>query len=402
MYELNLIKIFYSGIGFLMLNILSTQLQAVELRGNFEFQSRLFTQDASFPTQHNEDISLAAVPEFFWSWNEDNDSFEFVPSLRLDQQDANRTHGDIRELSWVHVSDDWESRIGVRRVFWGVTEFQHLVDIINQTDAVEDVDNEDKLGQPMINLSITKDWGVTDFFILPYFRERTFAGTEGRPGLPFINTHNALYESSKKEHHLDYAVRWTQSFDELELSLSWFDGTARVPDLIPDPTQPNQLQLVPYYRQISQLGIEIQQEVGDTMLKLEGIHQHSSSKDYWALQGGIEFTQYGILESSADLGWLVEYAWDERGKGASSNFQNDVFIGNRLALNDIDSTEILMGLSYDLDFHSKSLIIESSRRWGDSVKLSLDVRLFSANDIQDPIYLFRRDDHIQFSAQYFY
>ncbi len=83
---------------------------------------------------------------------------------------------------WVMIG---ETRVGVRRVFWGVTEFQHLVDIINQSDSVEDIDNEDKLGQPMINLSLVKDWGIVDFFVLPYFRERTFAGAEGRPGLAF-------------------------------------------------------------------------------------------------------------------------------------------------------------------------------------------------------------------------
>ena len=128
-----------------------------EARGNVELQSRFFTEEALFPEQHDQYFSLAAVPEFFWSWNEGDDSFEFVPSFRVDQYDDERTHADIRELSWLHVSDNWESRIGIRRVFWGVTEFQHLVDIINQSDAVEDVDNEDKLGQPMINISWVKN-----------------------------------------------------------------------------------------------------------------------------------------------------------------------------------------------------------------------------------------------------
>jgi len=54
--------------------------------------------------------------------------------------------------------------------FWGVTEFQHLVDIINQTDLVENIDTEDKLGQPMINLALINDWGTVDLFIMPYFR----------------------------------------------------------------------------------------------------------------------------------------------------------------------------------------------------------------------------------------
>ncbi|MDD7885073.1 hypothetical protein [Flavivirga sp. 57AJ16] len=42
-----------------------------------------------------------------------------------------------------------------------MTESNHLVDIINQTDAVETFDGEEKLGQPMVQLS----WG-TDNIIL--------------------------------------------------------------------------------------------------------------------------------------------------------------------------------------------------------------------------------------------
>ncbi|MGV6851190.1 MAG: hypothetical protein ACWA5R_03300, partial [bacterium] len=104
---------------------------SLELRGNVELQGRYFTQEALWPTQSSTNLSLAFEPEAYISWNDANDSIEFVPFARVDQRDNNRTHADIREFSWVHVGSNWESRIGVRRVFWGVTEFQHLVDIIN-------------------------------------------------------------------------------------------------------------------------------------------------------------------------------------------------------------------------------------------------------------------------------
>ena len=373
-----------------------------EVRGNIELQGRFFIEDPSFPTQEDYYLSAAAAPEFFWSWNDGNDSFEFVPSARVDQHDDERTHMDIRELSWVHVGDDWESRIGVRRVFWGVTEFQHLVDIINQSDSVEDVDNEDKLGQPMVNFSLVRDWGIVDFFVLPYFRERTFAGPEGRPGLPIINADTAYYESEDEEEHVDWAIRWAHSIGDYEVALSWFEGTSRNPVLIQNPLQNTVPELVPFYQQISQLGFELQGNIEDMLWKLEVIHNDNPLEDYWAMQGGFEYSMYGIMDSNADLGWLVEYGWDERGEDGGSNFQNDLFVGTRLALNDVDSTELLAGLSYDLDYESSSFLIEASRRFGDSLKVSLDMRLFSADEPQDPVYLFRNDDHIQLTAQYYY
>ena len=65
---------------------------------------------------------------------------------------------DIRELNYLLFGETWEVRLGVDKVFWGTTEFVHLVDIVNQTDLVEDVDGEDKLGQPTVNLSVPSDW----------------------------------------------------------------------------------------------------------------------------------------------------------------------------------------------------------------------------------------------------
>lgn len=377
-----------------------------EIRGNVELQARFFTEDALFSTQHDSYFSAAAAPEFYWSWNDGKDSLEFVPSARVDQHDDERTHMDIREFSWLHVGDNWESRVGIRRVFWGVTEFQHLVDIINQTDTVEDIDNEDKLGQPMVNISLVKDWGIVDFYVLPYFRERTFTGEEGRPGIPFINSDIALYEDDDEENHIDFAVRWAHSVGDFDLGLSVFDGTSREPTLVlqPDivgiPELP--FPLVPYYQQITQYGFDMQATIDDTLWKVEVIHNQNNNEDYSALQGGFEYSQYGVFDSVADLGWLVEYGWDERGEDASNINQNDLFFGSRLAFNDAESSEILMGVSYDLDHQSKSFLMEGNRRFGDSLKISLDIRLFDSDEPEDPVFRFRMDDHVQVTMQYFY
>ena len=181
-----------------------------------------------------------------------------MPFARWDEQDSERSHVDIRELTWIHVSDSWELRSGIRKVFWGVTESQHLVDIINQTDNLENPDGEEKLGQPMINLSFWRDWGVLDLYVLFGFRERRFPGVSGRPRLPFlIDEDAAIFESSAEQWHTDFAIRWVQSIGELELGLSHFSGTSRDPRFLPqfatDPLGfPTDLILIPVYDQIDQ------------------------------------------------------------------------------------------------------------------------------------------------------
>ena len=169
---------------------------AGELSGNIAIQNRYFLNDPAVPAnQHNSYFSLAIEPEYYQDWDNQAQSITFTPFVRLDQYDDERSHADIRELVWRKTFESWEIKAGISKVFWGVTESQHLVDVINQTDNVENIDGEDKLGQPMISLSIERDWGIVDLFILPYFRERTFAGDEGRPSSqPAVNTDAPVYE----------------------------------------------------------------------------------------------------------------------------------------------------------------------------------------------------------------
>ncbi len=377
---------------------------------NFEFSGkvaaelRVFSNDALYTGQYGTTNSALAIePELYWDWNDGNDSLLFKPYLRLDQHDRERTHGDIRELLWTHASDDWEVKAGLGKVFWGVTEFQHLADIINQSDGVEDVDGEDKLGQPMLTLSLVKDWGIVDLLVLPGFRERTFPGQDGRlRSALVVDTDQATYESVAEQLHTDFAARWSHTLGNYDIGLYWFHGTSRDPILSVGTDSSGNSVLTPHYEQIDQAGLDWQATLDDWLLKLEVIWRDGNSDAYWAAQGGFEYTFTGIRDSSADLGVLLEYGWDERGTAGSGINQSDLFLGARLALNDAASSELLAGISYDLDHHSKSLFVEASRRIGENWKMSLDARLFSSKEPTQAIYSLRQDDHAQLTLEYYF
>jgi len=374
-----------------------------EMSGKVSAELRAFTQDTAYAGQEQDyNLSFAAEPEFYWEWNDGTDNVTFKPFFRVDQHDSERTHGDIRELNWVHVGDDWELRTGLRKEYWGVTEFQHLVDVINQTDAVEDFDGEDKLGQPMINLSLVRDWGIVDLFVLPGFRERTFAGEDGRlRGSLIVDDDAARYESGAKDKHVDLAVRWSHTIDVFDLGLHWFRGTNRDPLLQVDTINGKQV-LVPYYEQMNQFGFDAQATIDSWLWKWETIWRDTDREDYWATQAGFEYTFYGVADSVADVGMLLEYGWDERGEDPNAQFQNDLYMGARLTLNDENSTELLAGVGYDMDYQSKSLIVEASRRFGQNWKVSIDGRFFSSDDAADPAYAIRQDDHIQLTVERYF
>ena len=115
--------------------------QVLEMSGYVALESRLFPTSPLLDEQFSGgNVSLSLQPEFYYEWPSGHQSILLVPYFRLEQNDGNRTHFDIRELYWQKVWDSWELSVGLRRLFWGVTESQHLVDIINQTDPLDNLD----------------------------------------------------------------------------------------------------------------------------------------------------------------------------------------------------------------------------------------------------------------------
>lgn len=350
------------------------------------------------PDQHN--YSLVLAPEFYHEWDEGQQSIIVAPFLRVDSDDGERSHADLRELRWLLARDDWELRLGVGKVFWGVTESQHLVDVINQTDLVENSDTEDKLGQPMVNLSLLKDWGTIDLFVLPYFRERTFAGKAGRLRSQLaVDTESASYESGAKQHHLDVAARWSHSLADWDVALSHFYGTSREP-LLQLNTQLDGLN--PYYEIMHQTGLEVQRTSEAWLWKLEAIRRDTRSDTFIALTGGFEYTFYGVFDTDLDIGLIAEYLFDDRNDALATPFEDDLMAGARITWNDVQSSELLFGVIQDLDSSDAAWSLEASRRIGNRWKVSLEGRFFSVGQQQSALYPIRNDDYVQLElARYF-
>lgn len=376
-------------------------------QGNVEGEYLWFAQDPQFEGQEDSYLSAALEPEYFHEWNDGYDVFNVKLFYRHDQYDDKRTHGDIRELAWLHAAEDWEINVGISKVFWGVTESIHLVDIINQTDGVENLDGEDKLGQPMINLSLIQDWGVVSMFVLPGFRERTFAGEKGRPRFAVpIDGDNARYESSAEQEHIDFAIRYSHYIGEWEFGLSHFTGTSREPRFVAlSPTE-----VIPLYEQINQTSLDLQAIFGSWLWKIESYIRSGQGDTYVAAAGGFEYTFVGVFGSQADIGLISEYLYDERGDDITdftqpfslSPFQNDLTIGVRLTLNDAQSTELLASIIEDLDIDERTYNLEASRRFGDNWILAIEARGVDNVSNTSALASFRHDNRIRTKLTYYF
>ena len=363
-----------------------------------ELEFKYFPSEPQFSEQERHAPSVAFTPQ--WSHTSDSGRhvYDFQAFARYDAADDERTHVDLNELSWSFAADNWEVKAGVSKVFWGVAETQHLVDIVNQTDAVDRIDGEIKLGQPLVSFSRFTDFGSFDVLVLPYFRERTFAGEQGRlrPALA-VDTDAAVYESSSEQSHVDYALRWSHTIGVWDVGLSYFDGTGREPILRPDEQG---TRLLPFYVQIEQLGIDVQATFGEWLLKLEGINRSASlefpEQDYDAVVAGFEYSFFDIAATGVDVGVVVEYLYDSRGE--EFTFDDFAVLAFRLALNDEQSTDLLIGCGVD----GRLCFVEGSRRINDVMSVSLRGNTFS--DIDDESFLAsqRDDDFIQINLKYFF
>jgi hypothetical protein len=299
----------------------------------------------------------------------------FIPYLRWDQADDERSLIDLPEAYWAYEADSFELLIGSNTVFWGVTESAHFVDIVNQTDAVGDIDGENKLGQPMLNLALQRDWGLVNVYALPYFRERTVAGADGRFRAPLpVDTDRPQYESAAREKHVDLALRYSHYIGDIDIGLSLFSGTNREPRLLPNE---DGSALLPYYDQIEQFGVDLQYTRDAWLWKLEAIVRDGFADTFAAAVGGFEYTFYQVSDSTADIGVLLEYQYDGRGaEEAITIADNDVFVGARLALNDTQDTAVLAGVGYDVDTSEMFMNIEADRRIGEDYVVELRARFF--------------------------
>ena len=378
-----------------------TKLDAADLSGNITVETRVFPNDALYRRQQDTGLSVALEPEFYHDWSGGDSRFVVVPFARLDQQDSKRSHVDMRELYWRRSFASADLYVGIRKVFWGVTESVHLVDVINQTDLVENADTEDKLGQPMVQLTLLRDWGTLDLYAMSGFRQRTYAGAGGRLRPPLPVNSKARFESDLDRWHPDAAVRWSHTLGDYDIGVAHFYGSSRTPRLLVDAAATGPV-LVPHHDLLHQSSLDLQLTRGGWLAKLEAVHRSSTDGRSRAVVAGLEYTLYGLASTTCDLGLIAEGQFDDRGAPFAPLSDNDAAFGGRLTFNDTQDTAILAFAAIDVDNATRFTSIEAERRWRSSGTVRLEARFFGNVDMADPLFAVRRDDYLQLEYRHYF
>ena len=386
-----------------------------EFSGRVSAEGRWFPQAGGFEDQRSLATGFVAAPRLYLE-DAAGRSLTFAPFFRYDHADPRRTHFDLHEaylLLFGEIGDSgWEVRLGVDQVFWGVTESQHLVDIVNQVDFVEHPNGEAKLGQPMVHATWFGDWGAFEVFGMPYHRARTFQGREGRLRLPFVVDDERIdYESAAGRWHPDLASRYSHSVGLLDLGLSVFNGTSREPFLVLGADPDGAPTLLQYYTKIRQFGVDAQVTAGSWLLKLEAIHRAGArnlsglEEGYLATVFGGEYAFYSVGGSAVDVSVVSEWNYDGRGRNATpsrspNTLENDLFLATRFAFNDIPGTEITAGFFTDMGRATRTVVVEFDRRLSGEWSLHAEVIGLLSVDPADLHYAMRTDSFVDVSLTY--
>ncbi len=354
-------------------------------------------------------------------------SFQTIlsPRFRLGLTDPEFHLVSLDDVYLEYLSEQIEVRAGYQTNFWGTVESFNLVDILNQRDYVGDFLDPGKLGEPTFRLRISFENDRVDLFYFPYFTPAPLPGPVNR--FHFFDgtidlSDDPLYTSLIESRRPQFAFRWERTLGPADLGLTYFNGYEKFPIIYLEPG-PVEAQVL--YYEMQQAGIDLQMNLGNWLLKAEGIVQDTAAggsfnrniflpsggvglenlipDDHTAGVGGVEYTFVNLI-AKTDLGVLLEFLVDSEqdpGSVAFRPFQNDLFGGFRWVRNNPGDGEVLAGIFHDIRLGSQIWRVEYSERYFDLFRIEGTIDLFNA-DKKDPLATFNNDDRLMLKVTYTY
>ena len=390
-------------------------LLTAELSGRLSAESRTFPATGAFPGQRSLAAGFVVEPTVYVE-AVSGASFTLAPFFRYDHSDPRRTHFDLREAYLLLFGDagdgGWEARVGVGQVFWGATESQRLVDIVNQVDFVEHLNGEAKLGQPMAHLTWFGDWGTLEVLGTSYHRAAHFprppravtAAASHRPRARSVRKFRqavasrfrvAIQPQPRVSRPGCQRIRRHQP-GALPVAGRRRRRRARTASVLP-PDPPirsgcsvDARLLAAEGRGDSARGRSQSHRPGTGLLRCRARRRVS------VLRG----CRFRHRRHSAG-----EWSYDSRGPTATptrspNTLENDIFFATRFAFNDVQSSELTTSVVADARRATRALALEFGRRITNEWSLRAEAVALLSVDQSDLHYEMRRDSFIDMSLTY--
>lgn len=298
-------------------------------------------------------------------------------------------------------------RFGPQLLNWTATEAFHPADVINSRNFDSNVENADKIGEPMLSASFRMGRGRFELFYMPFRMEPLLPGSSSR--LSFAPAGTALGDplwigrdgelGDAVTEPTQVAVRVSQTIGDADIALQFVNHQDRSqPTVALDPETGS---VRPLYAMVTHFGLTWTHVLESLIVKLEAAHRRFAEPsslgrfvplgrlvpndhtqvalgfEYgWSDDDGEDFTL--LLEGQAVIGG------DEDERAALSPFQNDVLVGLRWSANDIDATSLTTGVIFDVTRLEILGNVQYSQRLSDTWSLAAGLRVLFAEESDGP------------------
>lgn len=355
--------------------LLATGCANVRYGGRVALDGRAFLRPAAIEGQsQGSGPSFLADPSFSVQSDNGQHTATVQPFIRADLQDRERTHFDLRQADYVFARGPAELGFGVGTFTWGVMEAHRPVDIINQRDLVEDFEGQAKLGQPYARVGLFGGDFSFEALALPVHRPRTYPGEEGRLRGYLPVDDEPLYDQDLGAFYPSVAARIAMTRGEFDLGISGFSGIGREPRFFAQLTSQR---VNASYERLHHAGLDLQWTTDAITLKFEGVVRWWSEDRHFSFAAALGAERAFLDLGGADLILVAEYHMDNRGPDQPFTvYDNDVFGGFRLALNDDAGTALGAGALVDLFTGQTYLRASAERRLHENWKAALEAHVF--------------------------
>lgn len=366
----------------------------VDVRGTLRLETLVFAENPIDPRQTADpshvELDLAG------SWQARGPvSFSFDATLGT----GPATYSRVNRLVLVSEAEPLRLAAGYETFAWSRSEFARLSSVINPTDYRYDPTSETTLGRLMTSAELSVGPALVTAIWLPKAGEARYPGTEDRlrTVLPVVGA--PIFERSPQQD--SFAFRIESSIGAADIGAYSHIGHSREAALVPVSGG-----LAPRYPWVSQVGADAQLTLGPAIVKLETRHtdgqlsRDGSQGSGWAASVGGEYAFYGPFGTEADLTAFAEYAWDSRGRLAWSPNQNDLYLGLRLALNNIAGTEVTLGMHQDFDYATRAAIAQLDHRLADGLVLRAEALRWIDDDPSDVVFGLGQDSYLRVSLEF--
>jgi hypothetical protein len=356
-------------------------------------ETRAFWLDSNDATD-DYGISLAGRFQFKWKskyWRLKLGAFGRVGSL-----DINRSIL-FAEDAYIAFRSKWvRIRIGTQVLNWSATEAFHPADIINSRNFDSNLENAEKLGEPMVSANFRLWKGARlEAFYMPLRLSPRLPGTNSRlsyapsqlsiPELGSVNLQlgDILFVDrdgtiSRQLLSHQWGARLAQTVGGADIALQVVQHNDRNQPAFVGPAFqagggfPTTITVQPVYNFVTHAGLTYTHVLGDFVLKIESAYRHfhqvnGYSRASIAAFGPLRANDHVQVAAGLEYGWVYPnnheatiilegqaFIWpDGRARGPSGQafqgpFENDVLFGYRHSFNDEDSKELMFTFISDV------------------------------------------------------